>query len=81
MNTVLYRRKANREWTWESPDCRTKNMIDFIVVNTRWKSAVTKRRTFVSPNIASDHRLVLARIRMKLGITRRKLVNRRFVVE
>src|SRR6218665_2508694 len=66
MNTVFYQRKANRKWTWESPDGRTKNMIDFIMVNNRWKSSVTKCRTFVGPDIASDHRLVMAGIRIKL---------------
>ena len=28
MNTVFQQRKANRKWTWESPDGKTKNMID-----------------------------------------------------
>src|SRR6218665_1517080 len=58
-------------------------MIDFIMVNNRWKSAVTKCRTlnFVGPDIASDHRLVMAGIRRKLSKIAREVLNRRFDME
>src|SRR6218665_744550 len=53
VNTVFYQRKAKRKLTWESPDGKTKNMIDFIIVNNRWKSTVTKCRTFTRPDVES----------------------------
>ena len=61
VNTVFYQRKAKRKWTWESPDGKTKNMIDFIIVNNRWKITVTKCRTFTRPvleSVGSDGALV-----------------------
>ena len=81
MNTVFQQRKANRKWTWESPDGRTKNMIDFIMVNKRWKSSITNCRTYAGPDIASDHRLVMAGVRIKLRRTHRVTMNRRFDME
>ena len=66
VNTVFYQRKAKRKWTWESPDGKTKDMIDFIIVNNRWKSVVTKCRTFTGPDMASDLILVMAGIRIKM---------------
>src|SRR6218665_2874511 len=47
----------------------------------RWKSAVTKCRTFVGLDIASDHRLVMAGIRIKLRKIPREALNRRFNME
>jgi len=28
MNTMFFQKKANRKWTWESPDSKTRNMIE-----------------------------------------------------
>ena len=57
-------------------------MIDYIMVNKRWKNAVTGCRTFVSPDIASDHRLVIAGIRIKLKRRVSKgMMNKRFNTE
>src|ERR1700733_229235 len=78
MNTAFYQKKNNRKWTWESPDGRTRNMIDLVLVNNRWKSAVTKCRTFSGPDIASDHKLVMAGFRIKLKKTHREAMNKRF---
>ena len=36
-NTLFPQKKDSREWTWESPDGRTRNKIDFIIVNNKWK--------------------------------------------
>ena len=51
---------------------KDKNMIDFIIANNMWKSAVTKCRTFTGPDTASDHRLAMAGIRIKMMKTQRK---------
>ena len=51
-------------------------MIDFLMVNSRKKSAVTKCLTFLGEDIdsVSDHILVLAGIRIKLRKTHRDFV-------
>ena len=74
MNTAFYQRKASRKWTWESPDGKTKNMIDFILANRRWQTNVSMCRTFTKPDVGSDHQLVMAGIRIKLKRTYRKVV-------
>src|SRR6218665_2646621 len=72
MNTAFYQRKANRKWTWESPDGKNRNMINFVLVNNRWKSSVTMCRTFTKPDVSSDHNLVMAGIRVKLKTIHRE---------
>src|SRR6218665_2395722 len=81
MNTQFYQRKANRKWTWVSPDEKTKNMIDFVLVNNRWRSSVTMCRTFTKPDVASDHNLVMAGIRVKLKTIHREKSGKRFDIE
>src|SRR6218665_2850893 len=81
MNTRFYQRKANRKWTWESPDGKTRNMIDFVLINNRWKSSVTMCRTFTKPDVASDHNLVMAGIRVKLKIIHREKSEKKFDIE
>jgi len=50
---VLRGEAVGAHWIQNNGDGRTKHMIDFIMVNNRWKSAVTKCVTFVGPDIAS----------------------------
>jgi len=35
-----FQQKDCRKWTWRSNDQRTKNLIDFIMIDTRWATAV-----------------------------------------
>src|SRR3984885_7608136 len=81
MNTAFYQRKASRKWTWESPDGKTRNMIDFILVNNRWRTSVTMCRAFSRPDVASDHKLILAGIRIKLRTITNEKTEKRFDVE
>src|SRR6218665_3497549 len=81
MNTQFYHRKANRKCTWESPDRKTRNMMDFVLINNRWKSSVTMCQTFTKPDVASDHHLVMARLRIKLKTIHREKSGKNFDIE
>src|SRR5277367_6596398 len=58
-NTV-FKQKGCRKWTWRAPDGEHKNMIDLILIDNRWKTAVKLCRTFQGADISSDHSLVCA---------------------
>ncbi|ESN96465.1 hypothetical protein HELRODRAFT_68065, partial [Helobdella robusta] len=55
-----------KKWTWESPDGKTTNMIDLILIEQKWMKFVTQCRAFLSAEIGSDHRLVLCNVKMKI---------------
>ena len=77
-NTCFKQAKANRQWTWESPDGVTLNVIDYILISSRWRSSVTNSRTYPSADIGSDHQLLTANIRLKLTARRRHTASKRY---
>ena len=81
MNTTFFQKKGSRKWTWESPDGTTKNLIDYILVSSRWKSSVSMCRSFPKPDVGSDHQMVMANIRIRLGKVSKKTITKRYDVE
>lgn len=65
-NTFFPQSKANRCWTWESPDGKSKNQIDFILVNKKGMGSVRNSRAFPSADVGSDHQLLMANMKLKL---------------
>ena len=61
MNTV-YKQRKNRLVTWKSPDGRTKNQIDYILVPTDQKVLIKTCGVFNWADINSDHSLFLQNI-------------------
>ena len=70
---TIFQQKSKRKWTWESLDGLHKNMIDFIIIQKRWKTSVTNCRTFQGADISSDHSLVLCNIKLRLKNLSNKL--------
>ncbi|EYC20230.1 hypothetical protein Y032_0022g521 [Ancylostoma ceylanicum] len=58
-----FRKKPSRRWTWISPNSKTKNEVDYIMVNKEslfWNVEIVPMF-----NTGSDHRLLLARIHIR----------------
>ncbi|XP_073836854.1 uncharacterized protein [Musca autumnalis] len=54
--------------TWLSPDQKTRNQIDHVVIDGRHSSSVLDVRSFRGANIDSDHYLVAAKVRTRLNV-------------
>ena len=65
MNT-MYKQKLQRLITWVSPDGRTKNQIDYILVPADLKSCIKSCSVFNSADVNSDHSLLMAKYRLEL---------------
>ena len=60
-----FRHHLRRKTTWISPDGRTKNEIDYILIRSRFKSSALNCRAYPKADCGSDHNLVAARLRLR----------------
>lgn len=74
MNSFFYK-KPHRRWTWESPDGRTRNEIDFIITD---KKHLVKDVTVLNNcRTGSDHRMVRCKLQIELRKERYRLVKKK----
>lgn len=75
----FFRKNEDSKWTWESPDCKTKNEIDFIL--TDQLKQVEKLTVINGLKFESDHRMVRASIRVSKRSRRKMMKNKRIHVK
>ena len=56
----LFPHKNLHKTTWKSPDGKTKNQIDYIMINQRWRSSLQDVRVMTGADCNSDHHMILA---------------------
>ncbi|XP_022792493.1 craniofacial development protein 2-like [Stylophora pistillata] len=52
--------------TWTSPDGRTQNQIDHVLVNQQFRRSVQDTRVLRGADVGSDHQLVRTKVKLKL---------------
>ena len=62
ITNTMFRHRERRKVTWRSPDGRTANMIDYILVCKRWKSSVLNTVSIAGGDFDSDHVLVISEL-------------------
>ena len=63
---TIFPHKEIHKQTWISPDRRTRNQIDHVLINKKFRTSVLDTRAIRSADIASDHHLVYTKLRLKL---------------
>ena len=67
--------------TWTSPDGKTHNQIDHILIDRRRQSSILDGRSFRGADCDTDHYLVVAKVRERLAVSKQvaqKLDGKRF---
>jgi hypothetical protein len=73
ISNTIFKKRPNRKWTWRSPDGKTTNEIDFIMMRKNQCSLVNDVSVIGSAfKFSSDHRLL--RLNMKLSM--KKMISR-----
>ena len=65
MNTI-FQKHSRRLFTWTSRDGNTKNQIDYVLIQQRWKSAISNVGTVPSADCDSDHEMLKATFEIRL---------------
>jgi len=75
VSSTFFLRKDIFKHMWISPDTRTKNQIDHVIVNRRHKTCITNVRSYRGADGDSDHYLVIANLVPKLSVSWKKKKN------
>jgi len=63
---TLSQQYKRRLYTWTSPDGQHRNQIDYILCSQRWSSSIQSAKTRLRADCGSDHKLLIAKFRLKL---------------
>jgi len=67
------------KYTWASPDGKTHNWIDHVLIERRWHLSLLDVRSFRGADCDTDHYMVVAKVRERLAVS--KQAPQRFDVE
>ena len=62
----LVQQGKRRLYTWTSPDGQLQNQFDYILCSQRWRSSIQSAKTKPGANHGSDHKLLIAKFKLKL---------------
>jgi hypothetical protein len=72
LKSTMFPHRNIHKYTWTSPDGKTHNQIDHILVDSRRHSNVLDVRLFRAADCDSDHYLVVANVRERLAVDKQK---------
>ena len=65
MNT-FFKQHPRRLYTWTTPDRKTRNQIDYIITQQRWRTSISSAKTYPGADCDTDHELLVADFKIKL---------------
>jgi len=68
VKSTMFRHRNIHKYTWTSPDGKTNNHIDHVLMDRRWQSSVLDVRSFRGAECDTDHYLVIAKVREILAV-------------
>uniref|UniRef100_A0A8D8Q0R7 Craniofacial development protein 2 n=1 Tax=Cacopsylla melanoneura TaxID=428564 RepID=A0A8D8Q0R7_9HEMI len=66
VKSTMFPHRRIHKGTWISPDGRTINQIDHVLVDKRWQSNILDVRTYRDADVDSDHMLVIVKLRERI---------------
>ena len=66
-----FQQHKRRLYIWTSPDVQHQNQTDYILCSQRWTSSIQSAKTRLGADDGSDHKLFIAKFRLKLKKVRK----------
>ena len=63
---TLFQKHKKRLYTWTSADGQHQTQTDYILCSQRWRSFIQSAKTRKGADCGSDHKLLIAKFRLKL---------------
>jgi hypothetical protein len=63
VNSTMFPHRNIHKYTWSSPDGKTHNQIDHILIDRRWQSSVLDVQSFRGADCDTDHYLAIVKFR------------------
>ena len=66
----MFPNRNSHKYTWTSPDGKTHNQIDHILIDSGWHSSILDVRSFRGAECDNDHYLVVAKVGERLAVNK-----------
>ena len=68
VKSIMFPLRNIHKYTWTSPNGKTHNQIDHILIDRRWHSSILDVQSFRKADCDTDHYLVFASVRERLAV-------------
>ena len=62
----IFEQHPRKLWTWKSTDNVTKNQIDYMTINNRFRNSVQQSKSYPGADCGSDHNPVICKLKVRL---------------